>query len=109
MIFIELLMGHAVADCALQSDSMARGKNRNRVPLNIPSGQKRQIAWPYFLTSHALIHGASVFVITGSIWLGISETIAHWFIDFGKCENWYGIHLDQSLHIGCKLLWIFLA
>lgn len=28
---VALLMGHALADFALQSDAMAKGKNRNRV------------------------------------------------------------------------------
>ena len=26
-------------------------------------------------------------------------------IDHGKCQKWYGIHVDQGLHVACKLLW----
>lgn len=62
--------------------------------------------WPYALSAHALMHGAAVSLITGSVVLGLAETGAHWCIDFGKCENWYGIHLDQALHLACKVLWV---
>ena len=100
-----LLVGHAVSDFWAQSDSMARGKNRNRKPENIPPGQKAMAVWPYWLSAHALIHGGAVALVTGSVGLGAAEAVAHASIDFGKCENWYGIHADQALHLGCKLLW----
>ena len=29
----------------------------------------------------------------------------HWFIDFGKCEKLYGMHVDQTMHLVCKVLW----
>ena len=92
----ELVMGHAVADFALQSEAMAKGKNW-RTPYAIP--------WPYWLTAHALIHGAAVTVVTGSVTLGLCETAAHWLIDLGKCSNKYGIHIDQALHLACKVAW----
>ncbi len=92
-----LLVGHAVADFALQIDSMARGKNRHRKP--------EQTVWPYWLTSHALIHGGAVALATGVPALGALEAVSHWLIDFGKCENWYGIHTDQALHVWCKVAW----
>jgi len=102
-----LLVGHAVADFALQSDAMAKGKNRNRkIDLTkIPPEQKVMTVWPYWLTSHALIHGGVVALITGIWWLGLLEAGIHWCIDFAKCENWTGIHTDQGLHIACKFLW----
>ena len=99
-----LIAGHALADFSLQSDAMAKGKNRHR-KTEPPPGATYTPCWPYWLTAHALIHGATVAVITGSVHLGIAETIAHWCIDFGKCENWYGIHIDQALHFLCKATW----
>jgi hypothetical protein len=108
-LFFYLIAGHALADFALQSDDMAKGKNRNRrldMMLKIPPGQKPMTVWPYWLTSHALIHGGAVALITGVWWLGLAEFVIHWAIDFAKCENWTGIHTDQALHVACKLLWL---
>ncbi len=107
-LFFQLICGHALADFSLQSDDMAKGKNRNR-PVDIskiPPGQKPMVIWPYWLTSHALIHGGMVGLITGNWWLGLAETLIHWAIDFAKCENWTGIHTDQALHVVCKALWV---
>mgnify|MGYP006895933475 CR=1 FL=1 len=100
-------MGHAIADYALQSDFIATGKNRHAIPKGyVPELHgPRQLIWPYVLTSHALIHGAAVYIITQRIDLALAETGAHWAIDFGKCERWYGIHADQWLHIACKCVW----
>ncbi|SRR5258706_9738231 len=104
--FYWLIVGHAVMDFWAQSDALAQMKNRNRPNTRVPPGQTPQVMWPYALTAHALMHGAAVSLITGSILLGVSETIAHWIIDFGKCDNWYGIHIDQFLHLFCKLMWL---
>jgi len=108
--FVLLVFGHAVADFVLQSDAMAKGKNRNRKvdPASIPPGQNFQPSWGYWLTAHAATHGAAVYIVTGSITLALLEMVLHWCIDFGKCENWYGIHVDQSAHIGCKVVWAIL-
>ena len=105
--FILLIFGHALADFVLQSETMAKGKNRNRKvdPSVIPPGQKFQPSWFYWLTAHAATHGAAVYIVTGSLTLALLETGFHWLIDFGKCESWYGIHTDQAAHISCKLFW----
>jgi len=103
-IFFKLLIGHAFGDFVFQSEWMAKHKNRNRSSIP-PPGQKQQTVWVYVLTSHALVHGGIVWLLTGNMWLGLAETIAHWCIDFGKCENWYGIHMDQWLHFACKCVW----
>lgn len=109
-LFLKMVVGHAIADFWAQSDALAKMKNRNRDSAAFcPPGQKPQIIWPYALTAHALMHGAAVWIITGNVWLFVAETTAHWFIDFGKCENWYGIHEDQAAHIGCKVLWLAFA
>ena len=96
-ILFWLLVGHAVADYALQSDFMAQGKSRHTAT--------GKVFWPHLLTAHALIHGGAVALATGSVALGMAEVFCHWLIDFGKCENRYGLNTDQALHIACKLLW----
>ena len=102
-LLFKLLCGHAIADFAFQSDAIARGKNKNN-KTEPPPGQKYVACWPYYLTAHALIHGGMVTIITGSVLLGMFETVAHWCIDYGKCNNWYGVHIDQFLHFSCKLI-----
>lgn len=110
-LVFRLLCGHALADFALQTEWIARNKNRHAVPMGYDPalhGPKQSI-WPYVLSAHALIHGLAVFLATGSYILGAAESVVHWLIDFGKCERWYGVHLDQAMHLGCKALWIALA
>lgn len=72
------------------------------------SALQQAVPWYYWLTAHAIIHGGAVLLITGSLTLGLLETLIHWFIDFGKCEKWFGIHVDQGLHVACKVLWCVL-
>ena len=100
-LFFILLCGHAIADFALQSDVMAKGKNRHTIVVP-PKGQKFIPCWPYWLTAHALIHGLSVTLILPTInaWkYGVAVAILHWIIDFIKCENWTNPHIDQALHV----------
>ena len=71
------------------------------------------VPWYYWLTAHALLHGAAVGVIlrwmnfdwTVVAAVATAETVIHWFIDYGKCEKWYSLHVDQALHIVCKIAW----
>ena len=102
-IFFQLLIGHALADFVLQPDAMGYGKNRNS------DAQKTKGElfphWYYWMTAHALVHGGVVYIVSGSAVLGLIETGLHWAIDFGKCEGWYNIHIDQGLHIACKLVY----
>lgn len=107
-MFFWLICGHAVADYALQTDFIAKGKNRH-TPTTAPPGQKWQPVWPLVLSAHGLIHGAFVGVITGIWWLGLCEAVAHCLIDFGKCEKKYGIYTDQGAHAICKIVWITIA
>lgn len=101
-----LLVAHAVADFSLQIDAMAKGKNRHN-KTTPPPGAKFVPCWPYWLSAHALIHGGAVAMVLD--WrFGIAETIAHWLIDFGKCENRYGVHYDQLMHMCCKVIWLTL-
>ena len=108
LLFI-LLLGHAVADLTLQSDTMGKSKNRNRQDFsNIPPGQKLQLSWPFWLTAHASTHALMVYFITGLWFFAACELIAHWTIDFCKCDNLLTMYQDQSLHALCKVLWIIM-
>lgn len=104
-----LVVGHFVADYPLQSDFIAKGKNRHNPMGYIPAGQTPQVHWPFVLTAHAATHAGAVALATGSPLLGCCEFVAHWYIDFAKCENWTSIYSDQALHIGCKILWFALV
>ena len=105
ILFLKLMAGHAVMDFWAQSDALAQMKNRNWPNTRVPPGQKPQRMWPYALTAHAAMHGMATYFVTGSMSLGLIELVAHWVIDFGKCENWYGIHADQAMHAICKMVY----
>ena len=101
-----LIIGHAIADFALQSDTMAKGKNRNREDRSlVPPGQVYTPTWGYWLSAHSAVHAGMVYLITGSTLLATLELVLHFAIDYGKCENWYGVNQDQAKHIICKFIW----
>ena len=111
--------GHSLADTALQSDSMAKGKRRS-TPINmdkVPAGQKPLKLWYMWITHHALIQGLIVtlaIVIASFVdkwmiyfwWLGVVEFVLHWVIDFFKSEGAFCPRVDQSLHLLCKLVYV---
>jgi hypothetical protein len=96
-----LIVGHAVMDWWAQSDALAMLKNRHHV--------RGAEFWVHALTAHAIMHGGAVAFVTGRVDLGIAETVAHWLTDFGKCEGWFGLDVDQGLHILAKLVWLAIA
>jgi hypothetical protein len=107
-----LIAGHGLMDYSLQNDSMAACKCRSsKAPL------AASVPWYYWLTAHALLHGAAVGVIfrwVGFGWdevaaLATAETVIHWGVDYGKCARWYSLLVDQVLHVACKLAWWALA
>jgi len=106
-----LLATHSLMDFALQSDAIATCKCRNST-----NPVAKFVPWYYWLTAHAVLHGAAVGVVVrwfGFSWdavavLAYSEAIIHWWTDFGKCSKWYGIHFDQSVHVVCRLTWFTL-
>ena len=95
-IFFLLMVGHAVADYALQSSELSETKRRAKNPGG----------WWMALGAHALIHGGAVTLVLGSPLLGFFEFVAHFCIDFGRCEGKYSYKVDQFLHVLCKVLWI---
>lgn len=114
MVLFLLLAAHAAFDYALQGDTVAINKNPNaKTPL------QEFVPWYYWLGSHALMHGgavslvffllfanvsATVFVL--AFWLGLAETVCHFTIDLLKCYKFFSIHIDQLLHLVCKVAWV---
>lgn len=97
--FFMLVGGHALADFGLQSEWLAMNKRRSKNPSN----------WYIMLSGHAFIHGVMVAVVLNSPLLGFFEVVAHFAIDFFKCEEKYDIKTDQALHLLCKVVWIACA
>jgi len=97
-IFFLLLCAHALTDFQLQNGAMWQNKQRQGCQL-----------WYYWLTAHALICGGGVYVVTQSLFLGVCETIAHWVIDFWKCESRIGTHSDQLLHFLFRIVYAIYA
>lgn len=98
-----LIAAHFALDFPLQGDTTAVQKSRH-----VSNPLAAAVPWFYWLTAHAVMQGAGVFLVTSSLALGLFETVAHWLIDFGKCERWYSIHVDQALHLTCKLTYVAL-
>lgn len=101
--FFYLIASHFICDYPLQSDFIAVGKNPDKSPHN-------GVPWQWIMLAHAFTHGCGVALATGNVWLGMAETVAHYVIDFGKCDDSFGTgasaaNIDQWLHIGCKVLW----
>lgn len=101
MILFWLLVGHALADYPLQGDFLAKAKNRAAPIDGVPWGQA--------LAAHALIHAGFVVAVTGSLWLGLAEFVAHAIIDDAKCRGRIGFNSDQLLHVMCKVAWVAIA
>lgn len=100
MLFL-LIAGHAVADYPLQGEYLSVAKNRHT--------EAGKIIWPHALMAHAFIHGGFVALITGNVWIGLAETVAHAATDWFKCEGKISFLTDQAVHIGCKLLWVIVV
>ena len=94
-----LIAAHFVVDFALQPDAMGEGKN--------PFREQRRGAlfphWGYWMLAHASTHGIAVSLITGEWLLGVLETLLHGAIDICKCRNLINQHVDQALHLACKV------
>lgn len=103
-LLFALLIGHALADYPLQGAFLARAKDRHSDSGALFGEQKAPKGlWVHALTAHSLVHAGAVWLITSSVLLAAVELVLHWFIDFAKCERWTGFHLDQVLHVLCKI------
>ena len=96
-LFLTLVMGHCLGDFAFQSDRMAVEKC---------AGCDKTLPWYWWLGAHAGIHGFLVTMITGQPWLGLAEWVIHSLIDISKCRRYYGLAMDQFLHLLCKVVWV---
>lgn len=108
-LLFALVVGHAIADYPLQGEFLALGKNHRLTPEQKPNGVMgvRGI-WFHCLTAHAFIHAGVVWAITGVFALALAELALHWIIDFAKSEGWTNFHVDQLLHLLCKLAYVAL-
>ncbi|MDQ7981939.1 DUF3307 domain-containing protein [Paraburkholderia sp. SARCC-3016] len=100
-LFAALIIGHVIADYPLQGDFLARAKNRSNPIPGVP--------WYQALGAHALIHGGTVWLMTGYWWLGALEVGCHALIDDTKCRSAIGFNADQVLHVLCKAIWAAIA
>lgn len=100
-LFAALVVAHVVCDYPLQGDFLSRAKNRFAALPGVP--------WVQALGAHAVIHGGAVWLLTGSIWLGLAEVVAHAVIDDRKCSGRLTFHQDQGLHLACKALWVLIV
>jgi Protein of unknown function (DUF3307) len=107
-LLVFFVAGHALMDFALQGDAMANCKCRKA---NHPL--QKAVPWYYWLSAHAILHGAMVGAIvhwakfdppTAAAY-ALLEALIHWLIDVAKCEGRTNIHQDQALHILCKIAW----
>jgi len=103
-IFFALLIAHALFDYPLQGDFLSRNKNRHFKDEN----NNVKGLWIHCLTSHSILHAGSVWLITGSFIIGIMEFVLHWIIDFLKCEGITNFHIDQFLHVLCRILYVII-
>lgn len=93
--FFLLLFGHFLADFPLQNNYVAKMKNRELNPTS---------TWPLVMFGHCMIHAGIVFIITGSLALGIFQLFTHFAIDTLRCSCVFGegdraVWLDQFLHV----------
>ena len=100
--FFYLLIGHAVADFALQSPWVAQAKNRHTGPppgYNEKAHGPLQPVWIPTMLAHGLIHGGAVAIITNNPALAFIQFVTHTLIDLMKCERVYNVWVDQLLHL----------
>ncbi|WP_246763294.1 DUF3307 domain-containing protein [Rhizobium sp. 007] len=93
MLALILLGAHWLCDYPLQGQFLSDAKQSG--PLRV-----------YHLIAHSGIQGAGVAVVTGSVWLGLLEWMAHAMIDEAKVRGKTTFAQDQALHIACKIVWL---
>lgn len=104
LAFFWLLVAHAFGDIVFQSGHISRGKDHIQGTFT-----ESWMSWAWLMSTHCLINGALVAIVTGSVVLGVAEMLCHGIIDIGKNERVnYGFVIDQVLHVLCKYLWALL-
>jgi hypothetical protein len=98
--FAALVAVHCLTDFPLQGDFLAKAKNHLRPITSVP--------WPLALAAHASITGAGVWLVTGSLALGLAETCVHFLVDFLRNEGALTFAQDQALHVASRALWTWI-
>ena len=93
-----LLIGHAVADYALQIPFKSPRRNPETYPDSIYG------PWWWGMLAHSAINGAFVSLLTGNIAYGMVETVLHFLLDWAKCLGKINAVEDQAGHILSKVL-----
>lgn len=93
ILFGALLAGHALCDGPLQPPALSLAKRRT----------------PWALFAHAGLHGLAVALLTGMPLLGFLETGVHAATDDAKRRGYFGMVVDQAIHVACKAVWAALA
>lgn len=99
-LFAAFVVVHALADFPLQGDYIAKQKTRRQAD--------NRSVWLVALSAHCVIHAGGVWLISGSLALGMVELVLHGLIDLGKGEEKFGLVTDQLLHLACKLAYALL-
>ena len=99
-LLFAFIVVHALADFPLQGDYLARVKVRSQA--------KQPRDWVIALSAHSIIHGGGVWLVSGSLWLGLAETCLHWLTDLSKGEGKIGDLTDQFVHVLCKAIYVAL-
>lgn len=94
-----LIFAHALADYPLQGDFLSKSKDHTAPIPGVP--------WYQALAAHSAIHAGFVGIITGSLWIGVAEFVAHCLTDYAKCSGRLSFNQDQAIHILCKIVWAF--
>ncbi len=110
--FCLLIAGHFLVDFTLQTDTMAREKSYKST-----SDLQKMVPWYWWLVAHASEHGLAAGLIVGvmrqslvhGLATGLSETAAHFYIDWVKCSGRIDINQDQLAHAVCKVWWVSCA
>jgi len=98
-LLFSLIATHFLCDYPLQGDFIGKFKCRKiQRDFGIP--------WWHLMTAHAFIHAGAVLFITNNVYFVLFELIAHFIIDVLKCEGYTNIHVDQTLHIVCKIMYV---
>lgn len=96
-----LIFVHCLADYPLQGEFLAKAKDR--------TSDLGKIFWRHALFAHSMIHAGMVTLVTNSIILGMCEFFVHAITDDLKCRKKISMAIDQTIHIGCKLVWAWVA
>ena len=103
VVLFAFVVVHALADFGLQGPFLAQAKNRG-ADLSAYFGESPPPGvWVHALTAHCLMHAGGIWLVSGSVVLGAVELVLHWVIDFAKSQRIFGFHVDQALHLTCKV------